>query len=815
MSEFSLTLVRAADDRLRIRCEHEHRSAEAEIPLPPADRLDDLLQQVRGGRPPAAAFRALAETLGALLYAGEAGELAREVLREDPETVVFLATDPELAGWPWELAHDGPLDRAPVAEGAAMIRVAGRAPSPPTPSTQGILVVPDVHGQAWVHALQAATRHLARKAGLDIFPADPATAPGLRRALARGAALVHVEARLHEGRVTLDDGAAGLERLGFGSDTWLVVVGGTDATHDIGPRLRDRDVPIVLGRQIALRPNESAAIDRELYRALAGGATLATAVRRVRRALRGGRAGAFAWAAPVLWSAPGGREPAPALQAFPPTGLSVETVDPRPPAPGEPQPADPAPYPDLCGPPGAPISTSSFIHETIRLVQQAVQQARPEEGPDVDLQARTTVMHTLAGGLSIADAEAELPPDERTNRLADRLVGAIGRPDLPLRAPGDLSEAVERCSRRTATGRDGVKRAIRATLAGRAVWIDGPPGVGKGRLARSLAEDVFGYHPRIVHGETGDALRGRDGWLYRAVAANWLTDEVATNGSAPPSTRMPLVSRLPGSGYVTHLGGWLVVLGAHRLPPGELHGMLAAVGAGVLEGRNDGIDYRLPLPSDFRVLLCGHAPSGLPGWVPVVDLDYADDAATEEARWLAAAELRLGPAEDAGETLARRKGAEVIAAIVRFARVATAVSGDVGLASLAYAIESGEHIVEAVDEALCLYLAPRLANLDPGRTAMLLAYLAGDPDGVFDALMAGKTPDLAAAMSIARYLDHVAPEDDEDASRAQHLAASLASAGRLELTAIVDGWRKAGGIAPPGADLPRLRDWLVAHRYGS
>ena len=779
--------------------------------MPPPKQLEDLLQQTRRGQPPAAAFRALAETLGALLFTGEAGDLAREVLREEPEATVYLATDPDLAGWPWELAYDGELGRSPVADGAALIRIAGRTASLPATSSQGVLVVPEVHGRAWVQALQAATRHLARKGGLDIFAADPATAPGVRRALARGAALVHVEAHIVDGRVTLDDGAAGLERLGFGSDTWLLVVGGTDATPEIGPRLRDRDVAIVLARQFGLRPNESAAIDRELYRALAGGSSLSGAVRRVRRALQGGRAGAFAWAAPVLWSAPGGREPAAAMRPFPPAGLSPESSSEvsAPQSPREAQVADSAPYPDLLGPPGAPLPASAFIHETIHLVQQA----RPEDGPDSELQARTTVMHALGGGLSAEDGDAALSPDERTNRLADRFVRSIGRPDLPLRSPTELDEAIDRCARRTSTGRDGVRRAIRATLAGRAVWIDGPPGVGKGRLARALAEDVFGYHPRIVHGETSDALRGRDGWLFRAIAANWRADEVGDAGNAEPLTRMPLVSRLPGSGYVTHVGGWLVVLGAHRLPGSELYGMLASVGAGVLEGRHDGQDYRLPVPSDFRVLLCGHAPSGLPGWVPVVDLDYADDAATEEARWLAAAELRLGPAGDAGETLARRKGAQVIARIVRFARVATPVSGDVGLAALAYAVESGDHIGEAVDEALCLYLAPRLSDLETRRVAMLLAYVGGDTEGVYDALLGGKSPDLGAAMALARHLDRVSPEKDEETTRAQRLASSLAGAGRLELTAIVDGWR-ASGMELPEAELPRLRDRLVSLQHG-
>ena len=321
MSEISLTLARVADDRLRVRCEREGHTVAAEAAVPPGDRLGDLLQQTKGGHPPPAAFRALGRELGAMLFAGDPGALARDAFRDDPETVVLLQAEESLAVWPWELAHDAELDRAPVADGAAMLRVGGPPVPAPHPATRGVLVVPESLGRAWLTALQAATRHVARKAGIDIVAVDPATGPNLRRTLARGAALMHLQAPLVDGRAVLDDGVVALEQVGVGPDTWLVVLGGGDPAPELGQRLRTRGVPIVLARQIALRPNESAALDRELYRALAGGASLADAVRRARNALQRNNDG-FSWAAPILWTAPTARETAPAQRPPWPCGCS-------------------------------------------------------------------------------------------------------------------------------------------------------------------------------------------------------------------------------------------------------------------------------------------------------------------------------------------------------------------------------------------------------------------------------------------------------------------------------------------------------------
>ena len=83
----------------------------------------------------------------------------------------------------------------------------------------------------------------------------------------------------------------------------------------------------------------------------------------------------------------------------------------------------------------------------------------------------------------------------------------------------------------------------------------GAPGAGAGRVARALSEHVFGYHPRIVHGDVAEQLMGpprRDdegagGWLYRVVANNWRRDELDpfSPDQPPPATRMRLVARAP------------------------------------------------------------------------------------------------------------------------------------------------------------------------------------------------------------------------------------------------------------------------------
>lgn len=820
MSDVSVSVVCTAGEQLHVRCTDGGRAAEATRPLPPAERLGDLLAQVRQANAPPAAFRALGELLGALLFAGEAGALLREALKADSARTLRLTTDAWLAEWPWELALDAQGGRAPVAEGAAMVRLAGTPAAAVAVPARGVLVVPAALGHARADALQAATRHLARKAGLDVFPADPATGPSLRRALQSGAAFVHLEAVGPDGRAELDDGQVPADRLGLGDATWLVVLGGTDESHRPALRLRELGVPLVLTNQLELRAHESAAVDRELYRALAAGASLADAVRRVRRALikSGGEAGGV-WAAPVLWSAPGREDALPAALPFPPPALrpaealtstvsfAAISVEPDEEAP---------PYPDLVGPPGHPISAPVFIHDTVRLIQAPAGEARRDE----ELEARKAALRALGAGAGArAKDEEGLSPDERTARLVDRLVDAISRPDLPLGPPADLDAAAAQVAQRAAVAVSSARAATRALLGARAVWLSGAGGSEAARLARALAEQVFGYHPRHVAADGGTPLAGGPregvagtGWLYRTAASNWRRDELDPfRADQPaPATRMRLVARRPsGRGWATYQGGWLVVLRADAGPPGERRALLDSLEAGVLEGLGpDGHVFRLPLPADFRVILTGAAPpADLPPWVPVVPVDPPLDPAVEVARWLAATEARLRPAGDAGETLVRRRMADAISAVVRFARLLTAVPDDLGAAALALAAADGGEPPAAVDEALTQTVGPRLCRLtEPGAFEALVAFCRGDQAATRGALGTAWRGGTWVRAQLALL------EAAERATRRAEGGRGLRErwwAGDLRPEEI---WQAIGGPALPEWPLPRLAAQLQAAR---
>ncbi len=823
MTDLVLTLASRGGDGLRVRAELDGRLVEATRPLPAPDRLNDLLLQVRDPRAPVAAYRTLAETLGELVFAGEVGDLLRDAFRAQPDRVVLFAADPTVASWPWEIVCDPVDGRSPVLDGAALVRIAGQPDTAPVVPARGVLIVPGAQGQARVSALQAATRHLARKAGVDVFPADPVTGPGLRRVLGRGAAFVHVEGVGEGGRVDLDDGPVPVERLGLGPDVWLAVLGGAETDLAALRRVRGQGVAIAVGRQLELRPNEAGAVDRELYRALAGGASVVEAVRRARNALArlGGDEG-WQWAAPVIWSAPSGDTAAPATLPFPPPNMlpgggaeaplpAVSTIA-EPAGPGE------LPYPDLLGAPGHPVRAPVFIHQTIRLVQQSGAAGDPE------LEARAAAMRALGAGITgAASAPDGLSPDERTKHLADRLVDAIGRLDLPLQPPLDIDARVLTVAQQAAVHPDAVRQAAHALLAGRAVLLEAPPGSGAGRLARLLCESFFDRHPRVVHGDRSAALlapprrdaEGTGGWLYRAVADNWRRDELdAYRPDQPaPGTRMKLVARTPRRqhGYRVYAGGWLLLLDADRVDPADLRSAIRAVEAGVVEGIDEGgHPYRVPVPVDFRLVLTAtRAPADLSPRVAVVRVLPPADAGVEVERWLAEVEHRCGPAGDGAEALARRRQAEVVAAVIRFCRVVAPVPTALGAAALAYAVDRDGEAADAVDEALTLFLAPRLNDLNPTRAHVVRAFLRGDADALFDATRLcdddGRPMDREALRGLAAWLDGV----HQDGERRAALDAMLDGPASPDVGFLLSGWRLRGAAALPELELPRLRARLA------
>lgn len=741
MAEVSVTILSAAEDRFSVRFEADGGPATVEVPAPAAELIGDLVAQLRSPRMAGAAARHLSDTLGRVLFAGEVGEALRTLLRDDPEPMIFLATDARLAEWPWELARDPESGASPAMEASAFVRESGGPVAHATTARRAVLVVPGEHAAARVATLQAATRPLGRKLGVDVFALEPVTGPSLRRTLGRGALFVHIETRLLGEALALDDGHVPVDRLGLDGDTWLVVLGGPEPTPALHTRLRGQGIPLVVGQSTPLEPAAAAALDRELYRALAAGESLAAAVRRARRALvRFGGAEGHAWAAPVLWSAPAVRgDISPAITPFPPpravaaprdpgaTLLDFQTLrmaGPTAPPPG-PHPGSVVPREAVVGAGGRlgtmPMASPAFVHETIRALREG------RSGPE--LTARVEAMRALGGATALAaeDAElAELDPADRTRRLTDRLVAAVSRPDAELSSPPDLGARLATVSKTTGVAVDRVGLIAAALLAGRGLVLTGGEPGQRWQVLSRVADEVFDTAAVLVRGGPADRFMGGPvesgfgGHLYEAVVLNWRRDELdpyRTDAPAPVS-RVPVVGDV-GAGYRIFRGCWPLVPVELGFAPGVLGELALALVSGAIVGVAGGRLFRVVLPADFRVLISADDADALvgvlPPEVPVISLVEArpideGEALSERERWLGEVERRLGPAEDVAESHLRLDLAERLAEVFVAVRPLVAVPSSVFGAALALALHLPGSAEARAEAALLVHVAPRLSR---------------------------------------------------------------------------------------------------------
>lgn len=768
-----LSLSRLGDRKILVRCRAAHRTAEAPHPLPDPGVIADLLFQIRGGVP--AAGRALAELLGAILFGEAPGAIAREALAEDPWQLVCVEAEGDLNEWPWELALDPVTGRCPVAEGLAMIRIGGPALAPgPIPST-GLIIAP-AHDRARRDALSALTRGLARKGDLVIDHLTPATAKAVRHRLDRGIALLHLDAPAEDGGVLVDTERAPIDSLGIDADTWLAIVSGGEAGAPVARALRQAGAQVIIARQLALDPQQGAALDRKLYQCLSKGLTPIEAVRAARAALARRGTEDSAWAAPVLWSARWDAR-VPAAVPFPPRAF-MGVIDPPAPVQAPLEPTIPAPAPARIRP-RHPVSALTFVTETIELLQTGTPPGDP------DLSARLAVLREL-GGDATARPPAELSEPARVDWLADRLLDSLDHPAEPLLLPPNAEARVAQIAHDVGARADDALTFTRALVASPVVALSGD---GADRLATTIAERLFDAHlarvaggPAIpLLGTPGPSRRGEgDGWLYSVAAANWRLEEDWSPAptTRPPRSRLPVVTQTEGHGWHAFSAAWLGVTAADALGSAPLRQLLAALKAGVLTGFDEsGFRFQLDLPADFRVILID--PDRLPEWVPLIELSAPEQRAPA---WLAAANARFGAPLDAEEADARQRLAGLLDPILAvYSAITGAPSARMGEAALGHAIVHAGPPAEALDEALVALLAPRVSG---AARAALRAWLAGDPDAMVAAA------DERVTLGLARYLDVI---DPTPIAR----EAALAQLGPLAFVT-------EPGLAAPGIALPRL-----------
>lgn len=769
------SLSRRGADQLHVRCDADGRSAEATHALPEGTVIADLRFQIRDGNP--SAGRALCEILGAALFSGAPGTLARAAMTDGPQLICLEAAD-GLAHWPWEMALDPATGRCPVFEGVAMVRIGGPGAAPTRVPKAGVIVSPS-RDRARADALDALTHNLGRKGGIAVARATPASVESVRDLISDGAAFVHLDSPAPDGRVVLDDAPATVEALGLNANIWLAVIGGNESGAQTTQAAREAGVQVVIGRQIALDPQHAAALDRKLYQCLTKGLSPIEAIRAARAVLVKRDPQGCAWAAPVLWSV---RQEArlPAAMPFPPQ-VVLQDAPVAAPAPAMAPPIDVSAPAPARAPARHAVNALSFIGETIQQLQLGGQPSDPA------LAARLDVLRQLGG-----DAGGQPPSDlshaARIDWLADRLLDGLDYAAQPLHAPPNAAARAAQVALGAGARADDALSLTHALVASPVVALEGD---GAEQLAQAVADQLFEAHVSHVVGRHGCPLVGGpglqsgregDGWLYHTASLNWrLDEEWSPQPSAqPPAQRLPVMARTTPNAWRVFEAGWLMCSHANRLDAASLDQALAAMHAGVLTGFDrDGMPFQLDLPPDFRLILIGADRAQLPEWVPIIRVTAPVQRAQ---RWLDAVAGRLGPCLDAAESKDRAQLAAWLDPILGlYSAITGAPSARMGEAALRFALTRGGVLQDALDAALVQLLAPRVSGAARGT---VYAWLAGDPDGMVEAA------DAQVTRGLARYLDAVDPTS----------VPRVAALGQLGPLAFVT----EPSLAAPDVALPRL-----------
>jgi hypothetical protein len=452
------------------------------------------------------------------------------------------------------------------------------------------------------------------------------------------------------------------------------------------------------------------------------------------------------------------------------------------------------------------MSAAQFVQQTIRMLRDA-----PPEADQPDLAARAKALRALGTQLEANPAADQLAPDERITHMVGRFIAALGQPDAPLPVPDDLAARVAHAASACAVEPQSMALAANALLAANAVWLDSGSGMPADAAAIALSRAVFDYLPRVADGADPTPLlgtpQGEDGtgWLYNTARLNWRRDQIdAFEPEQPdPSTRMPVITRTTAGTWQSHRGVWLIIERADLTEPAAMHALLRALKRGVLEGLSPtGRAWRLPIPTDLRVIFTGRAPADLPLTVPVIPL-AAGPRSQEQHRWLQHAERQLGLAGTPEAHTQRQQLAEQLATIIRFCRVWTPIPHAVGATALALALRSPE---AAVDHALTALLAPSLAALPAQARATLRAYFDAEPGKALSQVVA-HSPDAPINRAlIERLAAHLDTDFPLDAPRAG-VPGSLTQLDEGRLVVQLGQWTQQGGMATP-VPCPQLRAHL-------
>lgn len=756
-----LTLSSAPDSTLRVSAETSSVRAAAQASAPVS--ASALSEQVRGGSATPAALRAVALSLGEVLFAGDVGELLRALIAGEPPApapsepalpalTLALTAGADLVELPWELAADPRDGVSWLAAGREILRVEGAAASGERLMNDGLVLA--AGEQFRVSALKAATAQLRRRFHTRVEPVE--TGAQLGAAAGRGRALLcHIYALDRLGRVTLDGEPTPLGASPAAARAYLLNLSPM-SRPSVAREAREAGAAVVFGRQINLSVKESADADRAIYQALGAGLPPLAALSWARAALRaqgeprGEQRGELCAASLTLTSAPpstpGAWGSAPALEAFPPPSLSAHT---SPSATATPR-AEPlggvgalqlAQRPSSIAPLTPPSRVPEFVHTTIRLIQQSQREASDAER--LDLALRTGVMKQLSALAKRRGAQE--PSDSGLTRgevLTQQLIAAARFPDAPLTLPPQWFGVVESLARESGVRAERVAQAAQALVVGRALWLWGGDAPSRLRVARGLCELAFSAYPLEVYGErplhpalfsdAASEVSAVNGGLWEVAQLSWAQGSLSPfdPSASRPSARSGVVAFHPGAeSWQLYSRAWLVVDQAYRADAADRYRVARALREGVARGYSEsGRHAQVHLPQDLRVIyLSDLPPEALAGEV-VVELRAQPgslaDAWTRDAR---ARLLSLGLSPEEAERRLQAPGALSLSLTLSFAAGLRLVGYAEGLDALCYAALAGGGVAHA-EEAAELYLSPLLRRAHPDLGACVREY-AGRADG--------------------------------------------------------------------------------------
>jgi hypothetical protein len=738
----------------------------------------ELRSQIDGGQATEGAVRAMAKVLGEVLFTGEIGGLLRAVRDEGlarlkeheeasntanserpfgPQYTLALDVSEDLSELPWELVADPDEGGYLLKEGAELIRITGA----PEPSQRGIAltgyVVTTQNESFKFNAMKAATANLTRRQNIDVKPIQ--NIDDLKDLMNQPRALFcHLFSVDRRGMLTLGGVPTLLQTSSYPQHAYLMNV-----TPALSARehtlIRQAGAGLVFGRQFSLSVKSSAESDRAFYHALGSGNTPMGAIHWARKALMRSDINGYQWASLTLTTAPrtsaspstpAGSSPfdpvtCPAINAFPPTSIQPSSAR-RVHSTGDATQSGVggAHQRELQqGPLAAPETSlshpwrvSTFVYDTIRLIQQSQKMGKNQD--QIALALRTGAMKQLS---SLAQGNAQnLQGLTRSEQLTQQLITAGTFEDAPMTPASFWYGRSERLANTLGLSVEAAAQAAQSLVLSQAIWLHGGDALTRLKLARGLCVDVFQSYPfesPIGHplispeiNEDARELGGANGTLWLVSQLSW-APEASTpfQGNAfRPTDRTQITAYHPSrESWQLFKRPWLIVDRADQLSELERYRVMKALREGSICGYSaSGRFAQLYLPQDLKVIFLSDSLPSAPLGEVVIEL--RSSRLDLSVQWLNDVRVKLAKCGlDQSEIENRINKVHTLSFALTMGVIhrLEMTPAHILTEAIAYGIFSGAESANFT-EASELYLQPYLRAPAENKSACLTAYLRQD-----------------------------------------------------------------------------------------